>query len=142
MLTISKMYKFDAAHFIPDHPACGQLHGHTYTLEVELTLFDEDNILKSVLLSKEEDRGMLIDYHKLDSIVKGTISKLDHKELNSNIHLSNIRTQDGTTYPTCELLAWWFTNEIGRRLIEEKVQFDHIKVTIQEGQGGKASWRK
>ena len=27
---------FDSAHFLPNHPKCGRIHGHTYKVEIEV----------------------------------------------------------------------------------------------------------
>ena len=54
----------DAAHFIPGHPKCGRLHGHTYQVEVKLV-----GIL--------EHQPYLIDYGDIKNIVHA----LDHRLL-------------------------------------------------------------
>lgn len=73
MYTIKKEFSFDAAHHLeglpPEHP-CSRLHGHTYTVIMELSSI------------KLNEVGFVIDYRKL-SIVKDFIdSALDHKDLN------------------------------------------------------------
>jgi 6-pyruvoyltetrahydropterin/6-carboxytetrahydropterin synthase len=72
VVTISKRYTFDAAHFLtnvpPDHK-CARLHGHTYTVEVSLR--------------GPVDNGFVIDFGDLDAVVKPFIySHLDHRSLN------------------------------------------------------------
>lgn len=58
---------FDAAHFIPGHPKCGRLHGHTYQVEVEL----EGN------LPVTEHPIYLVDFAE----VKRVVDELDHRLL-------------------------------------------------------------
>ena len=41
----------DCAHFLPGHKKCGQLHGHTYRVEV--------------VIEGEPDRGMIVDFAEL-----------------------------------------------------------------------------
>ncbi len=41
----------DCAHFLPGHPKCGQLHGHTYKVEVTI--------------EGEQTGGMVIDFNEL-----------------------------------------------------------------------------
>ena len=73
MYIISKEFSFDAAHHLlglpPEHP-CSRVHGHTYTVIIELASI------------KLNEVGFVVDYRKL-SIVKDFIdSALDHKDLN------------------------------------------------------------
>lgn len=58
---------FDAAHFIPGHPKCGRLHGHTYQVEVEL----EGH------LPVTEHPIYLVDFAE----VKRVVDELDHRLL-------------------------------------------------------------
>jgi 6-pyruvoyltetrahydropterin/6-carboxytetrahydropterin synthase len=71
-MVIGKEYSFEAAHTISGHATCGKLHGHSYTVLVEVS-------------SKHLDpMDMVIDYHVLDAIVKPVIEALDHTYLNEN----------------------------------------------------------
>ena len=39
-ISVTKIFKFDAAHFLPEHSGkCADLHGHTYRLEVTVARF-------------------------------------------------------------------------------------------------------
>lgn len=58
---------FDAAHFIPGHPKCGRLHGHTYQVEVEL----------GGHLPVTEHPIYLVDF----AAVKAVVDELDHRLL-------------------------------------------------------------
>lgn len=63
---MKRIYKtsFDAAHFIKDHPKCGQLHGHTYHIEVIV------------------DRDGWLDFNELREVVDTFLkSRYDHKNL-------------------------------------------------------------
>ena len=63
--------KFDAAHYIPNHPKCGRMHGHTYHVEIEFTP------------TKPLEDGMAVDFAVLKRIVREhIINYLDHKSLN------------------------------------------------------------
>ena len=82
MITISKRYDFDAAHQLHlDHCSaaeneamfgkCNNLHGHTYSLVVE------------VGGRIHPETGMVLNYFDLDKIVKPIVDgKLDHTFLN------------------------------------------------------------
>lgn len=91
MATISKVYTFEASHFIPEHQGkCREMHGHSYVVEVFLT----DNI---AYLPGSPQHGMVVDYFDMDKIIKPLIDLLDHKTLNDIIG-----------YPTAEIIALWF----------------------------------
>ena len=87
MFTISKEFSFDAAyslHYLPkDHP-CTRLHGHTYTVIVELW-------------SKGlNEAGFVKDYRELDEFKQWINDKLDHRNLNEVLPIRN---------PSAELIA-------------------------------------
>lgn len=109
-MIIGKTFTFESAHCLPGHEKCGQVHGHTYTLTVE------------VIGDPDPETGMVVDFHALSDRVKAVTSKLDHKYLNDVV----------TVLPTCEELA-----ELILDLLELDVPGLH-SVTLQEGEGGYA----
>lgn len=70
MTTVSREYWFSAAHRLEGHPKCGRLHGHNYKVVVTVGGPVRD--------------GMVIDFGKLDDVVKPLIEALDHRYLVSN----------------------------------------------------------
>lgn len=61
--------RFDAAHFIPGHPKCGRLHGHTYALHV-------------VVHGKPDPTtGFIADFGDVKSALKRIADDLDHHVL-------------------------------------------------------------
>lgn len=63
-----KEFYFDAAHYTPNTGSrCGNLHGHTYRLDIEV--YGEINSLN----------GMVIDFTYLKKIVQEIIDQYDHK---------------------------------------------------------------
>jgi 6-pyruvoyltetrahydropterin/6-carboxytetrahydropterin synthase len=87
---VGRLYTFQSSHrlpfVLPGHK-CGRLHGHTYTLEVEITGTAEPSL------------GWLMDFAMLDAIVKQlVVDKLDHYHLNEIEGLEN---------PTSENLVDW-----------------------------------
>jgi 6-pyruvoyltetrahydropterin/6-carboxytetrahydropterin synthase len=58
----------DCAHFLPDHPKCGRLHGHTYKVEM--------------VIVGENETGMVVDFAELKKMLRGALSRYDHKALN------------------------------------------------------------
>lgn len=69
-MRVCKRFVFDAAHFIPGHPGkCGKLHGHRWTVDVELK--GPMNMM-----------GMVMDFGDLKAIAQQYIDMLDHSNLN------------------------------------------------------------
>ena len=75
---ISKEYRFEASHYLPNHPGkCARLHGHSYRVVVQV----EGEVEDSGLNHHQADRGMVMDYAELDAIVKPIIERMDHTHL-------------------------------------------------------------
>ncbi len=73
----------DCAHFLPGHPRCGVLHGHTYKIEL--------------IIEGANEKGMVMDFSELRERLRATLSQYDHTSLN-----------DFLSYPSveniCEML--------------------------------------
>lgn len=90
MWKIRKKYVFEAAHYLPNVPdghQCGRVHGHSYTLEVELSS------------SSLSDHGWVMDFSDVSSVVKPLVATLDHQLLNE--------VDEALGNPTSEILAEW-----------------------------------
>ena len=91
---------FEAAHYLPMYSGeCRRLHGHTYTVIVEV--------------EGKPKNGMVLDFKTLRQKIKGIISNLDHYDLNTMID-----------YPTAENIATW----IFKRLKEELPDLYKVRV--------------
>lgn len=79
-------FEFSAAHRLEQHGgSCSSLHGHNYTLIVE------------VAGEVDPSTGMLIDFHELERLVREhALQTLDHSYLN-----------DLMTIPTAEHIVQW-----------------------------------
>ena len=77
-ISVTKIFKFDAAHFLPEHKGkCADIHGHTYRLEVTVARTDCD------VVASGSSAGMVLDFGDLKEIVqREIIEKVDHKMLN------------------------------------------------------------
>jgi 6-pyruvoyltetrahydropterin/6-carboxytetrahydropterin synthase len=97
MMKICKRYTFEAAHSLPLHKGkCANLHGHSYTLEVEV-----EGRIK--MMRGESDDGMVMDFDDLDQRVEPIVKALDHNgSLNDNPYLAIPRT---TAEMICENIA-------------------------------------
>jgi 6-pyruvoyltetrahydropterin/6-carboxytetrahydropterin synthase len=85
-MLITKKFTFDSAHKLNDYQGkCKNLHGHTYTLNITV----EGEI--------DQATGMVIDFYKLNEIVKSkVVNLLDHTYLNDIIK-----------QPTAENISVW-----------------------------------
>ncbi len=98
MITVTKRFKFEAAHFLPYYDgACANMHGHSYHLDVTVSgdLCTDTNNPKC---------GMIIDFKDLKALVNNIVGKYDHSVLNEYY-----------TNPTAELMV----EDIGQRILEE-----------------------
>ncbi len=78
MYRIGKRFTFDAAHQLPHLPLehkCARLHGHTYTVEVQVAGDELD------------DDGFVIDYGELGVFKRWIDDTLDHRNLNDVMEL-------------------------------------------------------
>lgn len=84
LTTITKRFRFEAAHRLEDWPQdhkCHQLHGHSYVLEISLVGGVPDAGRKP---------GAIIDFAEVGSIVKDLIiRRWDHKYLNEILGIRN-----------------------------------------------------
>ena len=103
MLSVGRVFRFEAAHKLPDHKGkCKNLHGHGYKLEIEVT-------------SKLESNGMIVDFGDLKKKVEASIINLfDHGYLNDHLEI-----------PTAENLFLEIVNVISLRL---SGIYDHMKL--------------
>lgn len=101
---VTKIFKFDAAHWLPDYKGpCGNLHGHTWKLEV-------------TIVGPVSPDGFVMDFSALKDMANTVvIAHLDHKCLNELL-----------PNPTCEnLIAWiWTALEEALAAIEEAANPD------------------
>jgi 6-pyruvoyltetrahydropterin/6-carboxytetrahydropterin synthase len=111
-MIIGKRFKFEAAHHLPKYDGkCKHLHGHTYTLEVE------------VWSQVDAESGMVIDLHFLSEIVnKIIVGVYDHQNLN-----------DFFVNPTVELMVRDI-KDILEHAFPDGVRIESVK--LQEGEGG------
>lgn len=99
MITLSKTFDFDAAHFLPNVPEghkCGRLHGHTYKVELILVGVPDPTM------------GWFIDYADIERAWRPIHDDvIDHRCLNDIPGLEN---------PTTEVLATWLVRQLAPSL--------------------------
>ena len=70
--TVSKDFRFEAAHSLPHLPEghkCRRPHGHSYRVRIEVD-------------GEPDERGFVIDYAEISAAVEPVIGQLDHQDLN------------------------------------------------------------
>lgn len=113
-MIIGKTYTFSAAHCLPGHPKCGQRHGHTYHVKIEI----------EGAINKE---GFVIDFGILNKYMEKLISIYDHTDLNTFMEST-----------TCESIASVFLHTMLESIPHMVLQFKSLSVEIKEGEGGYA----
>lgn len=95
-MSVCRVFRFDAAHYLPNYEGkCRRLHGHTWTLEVE------------VGGPVSETSGFVVDFAELKVDVNElVVDVLDHTCLN-DLGLSF------STNPTCENTLQWVWDVLG-----------------------------
>jgi 6-pyruvoyltetrahydropterin/6-carboxytetrahydropterin synthase len=73
----------DCAHFLPGHIRCGNLHGHTYKVEI--------------IIEGENKAGMIVDFSVLRRSLRETLKIYDHKSLNDFLEYPSVEN-------ICEML--------------------------------------
>jgi 6-pyruvoyltetrahydropterin/6-carboxytetrahydropterin synthase len=95
----------DCAHFLPGHPKCGQVHGHTYKVEV-------------VIEGESSRGGMVVDFNDLKTRTREVLARYDHR------HWNDVLDQP-TVENICELLS---------RQLKERIAFPLV-IRVWEGNG-------
>lgn len=85
MLSVTKIFRFEAAHAIYQYPgACSRIHGHSYELHV--TLSTKANSKRYI-----SGNGVLIDFKEIKALVQeSSINLLDHKLILSKNYLNSM----------------------------------------------------
>jgi len=101
MFEITKEFSFEAAHHLNGLPAghqCGEVHGHSYRVQLVLRSDDVDEF------------GFVVDYGQLGDFADFLKSEFDHKDLNEIIvpGVAMTTASGKIKQPTAESLAWIF----------------------------------
>jgi 6-pyruvoyltetrahydropterin/6-carboxytetrahydropterin synthase len=81
----------DCAHFLPGHPKCGRLHGHTYKVEL--------------IIEGETRGGMVLDFAELKQIARGVFAEYDHGSWNDVLEYPSVEN-------ICDLLYEKLRNKL------------------------------
>lgn len=137
--------RFSACHFIPDHPTCGCLHGHTYALSVRVV--------------GVQSGDFIIDFEELKRYVAEICGPLDHRILLASLdgdlqikeiderHISVVVGRHAKRYvfPTEDVVLLPISSASAEDLcsylldqLSGKLEADHIKeiyIRLDEGLG-------
>jgi 6-pyruvoyltetrahydropterin/6-carboxytetrahydropterin synthase len=132
-LTITKIFHFEYAHFLPDYPGkCKNIHGHSGVLEVEV----EGN--PTTFTSPD---GMICDFAIVSKVVTDKIivmldhtfiNKLFFREDNSSWNFWSVMIKN----PTAENMISWIVSELNE-FFGEKL----VRVRLWETKDSYAEWR-
>jgi 6-pyruvoyltetrahydropterin/6-carboxytetrahydropterin synthase len=86
----------DCAHFLPGHAKCGQIHGHTYKVEV--------------IIEGEANGGMVLDFNDLKAQTRTVLQQYDHHNWNDFLPFPSVEN-------ICELLS---------RQLKERLRFPFV----------------
>jgi len=127
-LSITKIVKFDAAHYLPEYNGkCQRLHGHTWKVEVEVRLADNQSY------DPDKDK-MLLDFSKFKTIINDQVlNQLDHSYLNDP------KLYPDLDYPSAENLVLWIRGRI-RMGLPDFVTLTRVRVW--ESDDSYAEWRE
>ncbi|MGB1129000.1 MAG: 6-carboxytetrahydropterin synthase QueD [Haloferula sp.] len=111
MFTVTKEFRFEAAHSLPHLPEghkCRHVHGHSYKFRVEVD-------------GELDERGFVIDYAEISEVVKPVVHYLDHKNLND---LFDFHT-------SAENLAKWIYDELRKSIpVARVVLFETANTSV------------
>jgi 6-pyruvoyltetrahydropterin/6-carboxytetrahydropterin synthase len=89
----------DCAHYLPGHPKCGPLHGHTYKVEL--------------IVEGEPKGGMIIDFADLKKVLVEVLGNYDHRSWNDFLEYPSVENICGLVHEKLnERLAFPFTLRI------------------------------
>jgi len=66
----------DCAHYLPGHPKCGQMHGHTYRVEL--------------IIEGHAQGGMIVDFAELKTITRKVLAQYDHRNWNDFLEFPSV----------------------------------------------------
>jgi len=121
MIEITKVFRIEAAHFLPYHKGkCRNPHGHSWKCEVTIS-------------GKVREDGMIMDFADLKTLLEQQIvTPYDHTVLNMTL-IQN---------PTAENIATMFGEKINRAMINAHPPYECFvsRVRVWETETSCATW--
>lgn len=142
---VTRHVEFEAAHLLEGYSGrCGSLHGHSYSLEVTVSL--------SEYYRTQHDFGFVMDFKKLDSIldeyipdhcfITNTNNGLDTVDgaIANIIESNNLRIFKMDGAPSAENMVNMFAKDLQTVLQKEGFIVEEVK--LWETTNSYASWRR
>lgn len=101
---IGMEFEIDFSHILKGHPKCGQLHGHTSIIQVEIS--------GETSSGNSYQDNMIMDFDEMRGKCWNVISQLDHKDLNTIFE-----------YPTSENITSWIFKNLKNQIPISSVKF-------------------
>lgn len=149
MHSVSKVFKFSAAHILPHHEGkCKRLHGHNYKVVV---------YAHSPLLN---DQGMVVDFNVVKQHTEQICGEWDHRFLvaeryakldEKRLYVTMIHNGRTIAVPvemvwllkvpetTAEMLAWYIGNELNAKT-HWNDRYMYYRVEVWETDDSKGVW--
>ncbi len=140
MLSVTKIFRFEAAHVIHGYPGkCARIHGHSYVLHVTIGL-------KEVAEGYLPGTGMVMDFSDLKRLVNHkVVDRLDHRLIVSQAWCQARQPAFSAdemvvmeAEPTAENILQWLVREI-QQVLPEQIQLVHLR--LYETQDSYAEWQ-
>jgi len=111
---VVREFKFEAAHYLPRYDGpCGQMHGHSYKLQV------------GVVGNVNPENGMVLDFGKLKETVNVLlIQHLDHTCLNEITSYLGFPAD----MPTAENMVVWIAERLSAPFQKDGLQLEFVKL--------------
>jgi len=130
MLTVTKKFSFDAAHWLPEYNGkCKNNHGHLFCGEIEVNGWE-----RNVQLATTEkyqsiyNWSIVCDFSILKKFIKEYIvDKLDHTAINDLIEI-----------PTAENIVHWIKEQFTKYSKEKYL----VRIRLYETPDSYAEWRR
>lgn len=139
MITVTKQYRAEIAHRLPNHPGkCKFLHGHEYLFEI--TVKASRNHLTTDIQEVDEETGMVLDFKCLKSIIEEVVGPWDHslilwaQDPLTYILADYCKRDDGinlillSDIPTAENMAVEIACQMSAKLAGTYTQIQSVKV--------------
>ncbi len=139
MISITKIFRFEAAHAIHHYPgSCAHIHGHSYELHVTVQAKEPtENFIQGL--------GIIIDFKDLKTLVQAcAIKLLDHKLILSEAYLAATKKDFSgeelvvfEVEPTAENMLLFIRDQIQSKL-PEPIRLNSLK--LWETRDSYAEW--
>lgn len=126
---VTRRTSFEASHYLPDYNGkCGNLHGHSYKLEVTVSGTVD---CESAEECRNSYDGMVLDFNEIKSMLREEVTdKYDHANLN-----------DFFEVPTAECMVVTIFHDLEAWLAQHVTYVNLVSVKLWETEDSYAEYR-